>query len=176
MEKEAKKLIFNELILLATSFGKKEEETRLKIYTEDLSEYDLESTIQAIRAVRKTCDFFPPLSKIIEKIKSPDGSSEEQAILIANEIIKCISDYGQYQIKEVKEFLGDDKFAIATNFMNWSDLCNIEYDEIPTVRAQLRNSAKSYLDRSKRSYTGGDLKINTSPVQIGDSGLKKLTF
>lgn len=168
--------IYCELVLLSVSVGQKQEEARLKIYVESLMAYEPESVIQAIRSVMMTTRFFPAIVDIIEKIKSPNGTTDEQAVMVANKIFEAITRFGSYQWAEAKEFLGEDVVGIVERFGGgWTDLCRVEYDEIPTTKAQLRELAKAYIGKSKREFHGGDFHINTTPISFDkNSGMKKL--
>lgn len=171
-----KEKIFDELVLMSVSFGQKPELERLKIYVEDLSEFNFEDTIKAIRQIRRTAKFFPQLAEIIELIKSGGVPSEELAISISNEVVEAISRFGNYQIKEARAHLGEDKWGIVERAGGWTEICKIEYSHLETFKAQLRDLSKSYINRSKREFMGGEFKINSSPVQIGNSNLKRLEF
>lgn len=174
MNKKAK--IYEELCNLSMVMNQKQEDKRLMVYTEDLFEFEFDSVIQAIRAIRKTAKFFPQLSEIIEKIQSPDGPTDEMAVMISNQIIEAFSMFGQQNSGEARAFLGPDKWGIVERSGGWNNICLTPYNELGTLRAQIREVAKAYLNRSKRESKGGELRINSNPVQIGNSELKKLSF
>jgi hypothetical protein len=168
-----KKKIYDELSLLAATFGATPNVDRIKIYTEDLSEFDFDSVILAIRTARKTFKFFPQLAELIDLVKNPGAPTDEQAVMIANEIIECLSKFGAYQVKELKEHLGPEKYGIIERSGGWTNLSQITYAEIPTTRAQLREVAKAYLNRSVRENNGGPARIDTRPLQ---TQLQKANF
>ena len=174
--KEVKQAIFRELVVLAAYYGKTESTERLQLYTEDLMEYNPSDVLKAIKAVRKKSEFFPSMAKIIEEIQSPNGPTEEMAVMIANEIVECFSMFGQQNSGEARSFLGPDKWGIVERAGGWTNICMTPYSELGTLRAQIREVAKAYLNRSKRESKGGELRINSNPVQIGNSELKKLSF
>lgn len=173
---EPKRKIYEELLFLALATGQAQDENRIKIYVEDLSEFKIESVILAIRAIRKTTKFFPSLGEIIEKIQSPDGPTDEMAVMISNQIIEAFSMFGQQNSGEARAFLGPDKWGIVERSGGWNNICLTPYSELGTLRAQIREVAKAYLNRSKRESKGGELRINSNPIQIGNSELKKLSF
>jgi hypothetical protein len=158
-----KEKIFDELTNLSMVMNQKQENVRLMAYTEDLCDFDFDSVIIAIRSIRRTCKFFPSLSEIIDHVQTGGVPVDELAVQTANEIIECISKFGPYQIEEVKAYLGD-RWGVVERSGGWTNLCNITYDEIPSTKAQLRELAKSYLNRSKRESKGGELVINTAPT------------
>jgi len=168
-----KKEIYDELVLLSGAFDKPQTPQRLTIYTEDLSEYDSKSVIMAIREIRKRCKFFPALSEIIDLVKNPGLPTDEQAILIANEIIECLSRFGANNVKELQAFLGPEKYGVIERAGGWTNLCMVTYQELPSTRAQLRELAKAYLNRSKLESSGGPLVINTEPIK---TQLQKVNF
>jgi hypothetical protein len=168
-----KERIYDELTNLSMVMGQKQEEKRIMLYTEELALFDFNSVIKSIREMRRTSKFFPSLAEIIENIKTGGVPIDEVAVQIANEIIECISKFGPYQLEEVKAYLGD-RWGVVERSGGWTNLCNITYDEIPSTKAQLRELAKSYLNRSKRENKGGELVINSTST--GRPTLEKLNI
>jgi hypothetical protein len=166
--------IYNELVLLSVAFGQKPEEERLKIYTLDLSDYEFKSVITAIRKIRRHSKFFPSIAEILDLLKNENGTSEEQAIVIANEIFEAIGRFGNYQWKLAQEHLGDEKWDLVIRAGGWNQLCKTEGFEVVGIKAQLRELAKSYISISKRNFNGGEFKLDTSPVKLGNNSLKPL--
>lgn len=162
-----KKEIYDELVLLSAAFEKPQTVQRLKIYTEELSKHKSEDVVMAVRKALTEFKFFPSLAELIELIRNKNGTIDEMAVIIANEIIECISRFGLNNMGECRAFLGVDKWGIVERSGGWSNLCSITNAEIPTTRAQIREVARAYLNRTKRETSGAIENINTKPIQIG---------
>jgi hypothetical protein len=175
-----KNKIYSSMVYLAKIYGsEKVDSERIKMYTEVLSEeLTSEETQRAIRQVVAKCKFFPSIAEIIE-LARPKVDTHDEATIIANEIIECISRFGPYQIQEVRQFLGD-KFFIAERF-GWANLCAIQNNEIFATKAQLRDLAKAYINQSKRENGGlfvdFNFKVKTESIDARKAkGLKLLDF
>lgn len=70
-------------------------------------------------------------------------STKDDANAIAGNIIDAISRFGSYNAIKAKEFLGDKAWRLIDMSGGWSVLCDIENDQIPAWRAQLRDLAES---------------------------------
>lgn len=179
--KESK--IFNQLVVLSVSLGQQQDPKRLEIYVENLKRFELEPLLRQIESFSRSAKYFPQLVEIIGPLTGLDVPTDELATIIASEIIECISRFGPYQTNEVRTYLGD-KFQIAQRIGGWQALCQISYDEIPTTRAQLRELAKAYINRSKREMSedfSGNFRLNTEAQFIEnktskETGLQLLKF
>ena len=175
------KEIYKQLVALSVAMGTEQKPERLMFYANALMDFDLPKVVTAISKLSRTNRFFPQLAEIIEAMRGPEIPTDELAIQIANDLIEAIPRFGRYQELEAKQFL-KEKFAIAERFGGWQMLCSIENDEIGTVRAQLRELAKAYINRSKRECVelGIEFSLNASPVQVPERknkpGLQLVSF
>lgn len=73
-----------------------------------------------------------------EAPKARDDANE-----ISSKIISCISRFGGYNANAAKAYLGEDAWEVVVGFGGWDTLCMTEIDDLPTIRAQLRDLAES---------------------------------
>lgn len=172
-----KQNIYDSMVYLANFYGnEKITPERIKAYSEMLSdELTPDELKKALRAIVKTSKFFPTVAEIIETAR-PKINIGDEANIIANEIVECISRFGPYQAKEARDYMGDN-FFIAERY-GWSNLCNVTYDELGTVRAQLRELAKAYLAMKERNGSNGLYELENQRQEKIDykTQLNKLTF
>lgn len=173
MNKGKKERIFDELVALQVVLGIEQKKERLVLYANQLESYDLNDVIGCLRRFHGKALYFPRLPEIIEDLAGLKIPTDDMATAIASEIIECISMFGSHQAKEVKAYLGD-KYGIVERFGRWSSLSMISDKEVPATRAQLRELAKVYINKSKREVleNGGEFEINTNPILIGRDGKK----
>lgn len=162
--------IYDALVLLSVVLNQPQDPKRLMFYAEALKDFDLNTVLVRIRGFSTTTKYFPQLVEIIEQLRGLDAPADELATIIASEIIECISKFGPYQINEVKKHLGE-KYQIVERSGGWNSLCQITYSEVPSTRAQLRELAKAYINRTKREMREDlsiDFSLDTKPVEIGE--------
>lgn len=172
--------IYDALALLSVVLNQPQDTKRLQFYAEALKDFEVERVVGLIQSLSRTTKFFPQLVEIIEPLKGLDAPTEETATIIASEIIECISRFGPYQTNEVKQYLGE-KFQVIDRIGGWQSLCQITNGEVASTRAQLRELAKAYINRSRRevrSIDGGDFRLSTESrsVESNASGLKLVRF
>lgn len=165
--KELTKQVYQSLVFLAEAYGaEKVTPERLKFYSELLvGELTPEELKASIKNIIFKCKFFPSIAEIIEIVRP---SVDDQANEIAGEILNSIRNFGTPEVKEAMAFLGPEKWDVVTRFGGWSILSKLEYDQMNTARAQLRELAKGCV-RSKVRTT----EINKSQIECSP-GLKKL--
>lgn len=150
MKNEIKEKLFDELSVLSLAVGQPQSDERLIVYADILCEYDFKAVVSVLRNMAKTEEFFPKPNKIISKISGTDFSTEDLSNEIAGEIIESISSFGRYNEAAAKNHL-KEKWAIVENYGGWSVLCETEFDNLTTVKAQLRDLSKAHINRGKRN-------------------------
>lgn len=165
MNKQAE--IFDALVLLSVVLNQPQDQKRLEFYAETLKDFDLNAVIRQIKSFSTSARFFPQLVEIIEPLRGLDAPVEELAVMIANEIIESLYRCGSEA--HAQQVLGE-KYPIVQRMGGWESLSRIDLSEIPATRAQLREMAKAYLNRSKREMRE-DLslafELSTRPATIG---------
>jgi hypothetical protein len=112
--------------------------------SEELSNYQPSEVVGAIEKCLREKKFFPDISEILEII-SPPLSESEEALMLANQVIELCSNCSRFiSEKEIIERVGEKGLRMI-NFFGLDYLIRMEYDQINTVRAQLRESAKSIM-------------------------------
>lgn len=141
---------YTALVFMAELYSnEKVTEDRLAAYANMLDEELTEIEIrEALRKSVKVCKFFPTIAEILELAK-PTQESKEEADMIANKIMEAVTSFSFYDIKGIKEFLGDDYF-IAQRF-GLSTLFQMDNDQMAICKAQLRDLAKAYINKKKIS-------------------------
>lgn len=174
--------IYDSLNLLAIVLNQPQDSTRLQFYAEALKDFDSKSVIRQIESFAKSARYFPQLVEIIEPMRGLDMPSDELATIIASEIIECLHLFGNDKdsLSKLREKLGE-KYSIIERFGGWNSLSQITYAEIPSTRAQLRELAKAYINRSKREIREDyqePFRLNTETQMIEEkkNGLKNLSF
>ena len=130
--------IFKLLAQMAVVFGKAETKERLQYYAVELSEYDFKSVKTALRTHAKTKTFFPSLAELIEAIGKIEAPALD-ATLSAQKLIDATYKFGEYRAADAQKYLGQDLWGIVQKWGGWNRLCKFSDDQIPTIRAQLRD-------------------------------------
>lgn len=142
MNQESKKALFATLKTLAAikpdSFGGHVTPQIVQMYVETLSEYDTKTVELAIAWAFKELKSFPDISDLLGRIDPKSDPTEE-----AGKIIEAVPAFGKYQATEARFFLGEKLWAAVQLYGGWENLCQVEIDQLGTVRAQLRDLCKS---------------------------------
>lgn len=150
---EEKNLIYQELITLSTALGSAPDVHRLKIYVNELSEYDFLSVHATLKKMRTTVKFFPQLCEIIDIMKTGGVSSQDLGVLIASEIVESARRFGYYRMGDAKKFLGE-KWVVVERFGGWRELCFTDQSHQQSLRAQLRDCAIACVNQAKTTAKG----------------------
>lgn len=116
---------------------------RIKIFAEKLSKYDVNDVLKALNECTETCDFYPSLKQILDKINGPTVDTKTLGVDLSGEIISCIRQFGRYQVKEVYKHLGEEGARVIERCGGWEALCNTNEDKLDTLRSQLRDACMS---------------------------------
>lgn len=165
----SKEKIYDLLAQLAVIYGKEETIERLQYYSIELSEYDYKTVETAIRLHAKTKNFFPSLSEIIEavvKIESPSMDPTE----VAQKLIDSTYKFGEYRAQDAKENLGE-LWVIVEKWGGWKRLCTFSPEQIPTIRAQLRDLIDGINRKSKFQIAA----VGITQIEFKNE-LKKIDF
>lgn len=164
--------VFEALKDLAKAYGKDSiTQDRLEIYTSFLVN---ELTVQELRnsfsKILTSCKFFPSIAEIME-LARPKAEVTDEAVLIASRVLECARSFSYADIKGAKEFLGV-YFPIAERY-GWKNLVELQYSELQTARAQLRELAKAHINFTLKNQ---DQNLNQlRPSKESDSLLRSLS-
>lgn len=169
--------IYDALVLLSVVLNQPQDPKRLKFYAETLKEFDLKAVISQIKGFSTQARYFPQLVEIIEPLRGLNVPTDELATMIANEIIDSLYRCGSEA--HAAQVLGE-KYYIVQRLGGWETLSRVDLSEINTLRAQTRELAKAYINRTKREMREDlelDFTMNTAPVQIGKRNeLQRIDF
>lgn len=139
----SKEQIFNTISKYALAWDKRPDQDRLKVYTEAISQsgYTASEVKQVMAKLVRTLKFFPSLAEIFEGLNP--APSQEDATLLANDILKIAFSYSQYDKQKMRDEIGEFKFSIIERMGGIATLANLTYDELPATRAQLERLCKA---------------------------------
>ena len=106
------------------------------------------SLFRAIPTLAKNCARFPSIKEILE-IVEPKVDNEAEGRLIADKIWGAIERFGSLKSKQdlVRTAIGETGWKVVENMGGWRVVCEIaSYDNVSTLKAQWRESAKALLD------------------------------
>lgn len=153
----SKEKIYDLLAQMSVVYGKEETMERLQYYSIELEVYGIDIVSSALRAHIKTKSFFPALSEIIDaiaKIKCPQIDATHSAQLLIDSTYR----FGEYRPEDAEKNLGPQLWSIVQRWGGWIRLCKFSDDQIPTVRAQLRDLIEG-INRSSK------FQIATNSIQ-----------
>lgn len=104
----------------------------------------MENLISRIDGFILNKGFFPGINDILNSINDDDFASEE-----AMRIIGAISKFGYNNVDRAKAYLGERSWEVIKEIGGWEVFCEtVTTDNIPSYRAQLRDSIKSKVKKS----------------------------
>jgi len=138
-----KQEIKKQLLGIALVVGKDLNELALNAYMTALSDLDDSSVMTILQNWLKTEKGFPFPSEIRSKVL-PEISQDDNAVMVANLIMKSISMDGYTNPDRAKKRMGDLAWEVVCKFGGWGILCeNTNSDNMGTIRAQLRGLAST---------------------------------
>jgi len=166
MQKTKKQAMYDELKFLAVALNDIPPQETLKALVELFSDADLNSFKFALRTILKENARFPK-PKDIYAVLSPNMERLD-GDLIAGQIIDAIKSYGLPNLEDAKINLGELAWRVVELFGGWQQLCQIQNNELNTVRAQLRDLSLAVSTEKQRIEK--HQRISTT------SGLNKISF
>lgn len=140
---------------LARITGKDADAMLLQFYVEELSDIPEERLIPALRTIMRGAKRWPTVDEIRqvagESARDPNGVARE----IADKIVEGIRKYGYMagpsRLPALQAFLGELAWALVQKLGGWNMLCEtVRDDQLPTLKAQWRESALALIDRAQR--------------------------
>lgn len=124
---------------------------------EDTSDLDFLRVVDELQKWGKTETTFPHPAKLRAKVM-PEMNQDDNAVMVANLIMKSISMDGYTNPDRAKQRMGSLAWEVVNKFGGWQTLCETtNSDNMGTVRAQLRGLA---LTTHKQALRG---EINEVP-------------
>jgi hypothetical protein len=134
--------LYDALMKFGVLFEKVPSPERIQAYVEELKKYSPEQVSSALKQLKVEARYFPSLSEIIERI-NPPLSENDHANEMMGAIIDSLTKFGQYQAEEAKKHLGPEAWFVVERIGGWHSLCMATYDELNSMRAQVREMAKA---------------------------------
>lgn len=145
-----KEKLFKEIIIMASLFDR-ELKTEVAIaYIENLEDLPFDAVMKVIHHSVKTFDRFPMVAQI-RRLVSPPEDSKDAAHEMSGLIFEAVRDYGSTNMLSAKQKLGPIAWAAVEKFGGWAVVCQTNTDDLPAVRAQLRDMCKAVMAMSTRS-------------------------
>jgi hypothetical protein len=164
----SKKQIYDSVVMLAGAFQTDINQQVATLYTERLARFDLKEIQRAINIAIDTKKFFPKVAELIEIIEPPVAEIDNAQIM-ANNIIEVVLSLGRYQATEINDRLTPEERYALIGIGGIEAICNIQNEQLGTVRAQLRNSCKAAIVKGK-------IELQQVRQLENRRGMKKLDF
>ncbi len=171
------------LISTAAMYGKSVSEWEIAMWEEDLSRFDEESKIRALKEHRKNADNGQFMPKIADIIKLIEGDSKDRAMLAWGKAFKAITQVGQYE-----DVCFDDGVihTVIDEMGGWVKFCLMESDDISYMQHRFCELYRSNC-RVNKSFpkflvgvAGEQNRLNClevkPPVPIGDTEQCRLVY
>jgi hypothetical protein len=115
----------------------------VRMHAEALADLPLERVRAAYNQIARTTVYRKmPLPGAVREIVAPSPDAKEiardESLILSGRILEAIGKFGSYREREAQLFLGDRAWDAVRVFGGWGQLCGIQSDEMPNIRAQLR--------------------------------------
>ena len=150
--RENEQTVGKALVATATLAGFQLEEWGLRLQLDDLADLPAEGVLTVLREAYRERKF-PTTKEICDRVLGRVDDKDE-AQDCADRIIEAIPRFGSYRSTEALAHLGELASEVVKRFGGWAELCNVQSKDLPTMRAQLRDSARSILAKAKAGTLG----------------------
>lgn len=169
-ELEAKKA----LVQLAKIFNRPIDSDVVNFYWCALQTYQVapESIYRAILDLGVASRFFPTPNDILERI-NPSVNTDEEAKVLAAEVMACVSAYGWNNPDKAQHRIGEFGWDVIVKQMGgWREFCRVagEAENAPAQYAQFRELLKAKMNKLKR----GQNQPITEAALLADNVLKMI--
>ena len=119
---------------------------------------------------------FPSIVEIRSRLgftnKEPDD--EAKARLLAQKVVDGIGKFGWPNQLDAEKWFGPVEWEIITRYLPWSQICDVETDQLPTFLAQFREFSKAYMHNKKyEAHLALGEKSNDLVKDLLDSKMQK---
>jgi hypothetical protein len=123
----------------------------IALYAEDCKDVSLVDLKRAFDSHRKSArGSFMPLPMQLIAIINPEVDENAEANEVPSKIFEAISRFGYNHSQQAREYVGELAWSCVEGFGGWYHLCtSSDLGSESTVRAQLRDAAKSKIIREK---------------------------
>ena len=94
---------------------------------------------------------FPSVVEIRSRLgfTAKELDDEEKARLLAQKVVDGIVKFGWPNQVDAEKWFGPAEWEIVTRYLPWSQICDVDNDQLPTFIAQFREFAKAYMHNQK---------------------------
>jgi hypothetical protein len=147
-EKRSLKALF---VATALYFNQDIADAALGLYIDDLEDLPFPEVAQALKDIRRNpkttrC----PLPSAIRANLNPESDPESEATLLASRIVGLVVRIGPYASSSARLAMGPVAWEVVHMEGGWESVCqSLTYDNMTTMKAQWRNTARALLERGK---------------------------
>lgn len=140
--------IFNTLRAMAVMKGYDVTTERLEMMTMALSEFEGSEVENACKKILFKNKFFPDVSEIYDAMNEQDLDANDQAQVVVFRVLKAVEDHGYMGATRAQIDLGE-LWNVVLMFGSWRTICSYPGENLGTLRAQLRDIAKTYCAKTE---------------------------
>jgi hypothetical protein len=138
-----------------------------------LHKFSLEDVSNALRELFYETPFFPDASQIAKKINGSSADNKALADLGASKLLEAGSKFSVYDKSgDIKNFLGPELFSIFERMGGLDRFARIQFSEIGTMRAQLRDMVSANIENGKIKQ----IDVVAGRAVIENDDLKRVDF
>jgi hypothetical protein len=173
MNAEVKRLgIKSAIYQMGLRFNQEPSKEKIEAYANDLMDYTPEQVTYAFRQVINSGSaFFPSISEILKHLRPAEQKKEDQAPMIANEIISFVKMHHFDLEHRYLDTLSPLAREVIQSLGSTQDIRDSENFEI--MKAQLERSVKSVI--AAKEYSSKVLQLNKIGIKF-DGPMKKLSY
>lgn len=168
--------VIKALMTMAVIMDKQLTKEAASMLIEDLSGYEPEKILTALKLCRLELTRFPSTAEIIKRISTKSDASQTQDLL--GRIYSAISLYGWPNPEGARAHVGEVGWKAIMYFGGWKRLCDYPLEDDMALRSQITKSITEAVSEHTRCQMLG------LPFQSGDTvnrplennGLKSLVF
>lgn len=131
----------------ATSFGREVRDFALEVYARRMRAVPYQDAMRAL--YEAAAGGRMPSADELHAAATGAIAAADEAQDTADRIIRAISSCGWNNSARAMEAIGPVGQEVVRRFGGWGQVCEVETKELGTLRAQLRDSARSVLARAK---------------------------
>lgn len=159
-------------------FNQQPNDERITAYAKALSNYSPSQIKFAFNSVIASGSaFFPSLAEILNNLKPMVPRSEDLAAQMTEEIVRLAIEHGQYRTDRAHDALAPEtREALGADWSVILRICKSMEDELPTIKAQLRNLLRARIESKKADRHNGKLVHLGIVKQEQIDGMRTLSF
>jgi hypothetical protein len=133
------------LVFLADLTGRTMTDQIHNFYLKELEPIGLDRVIPALLKYASKAKW-PSVDDIRQSlgINIDPTDNEANARILAQKVVEAIGKFGWNNQLEAEKWFGKEEWEIVTKYLPWSQICDIETDQIPIFQAQFREFVIAY--------------------------------